>query len=455
MAKEMQSMQADMPPSRLRGISRRAALLAPLALSGCGLWDDWFGTHKPRLPGKREQVMPLRHALEMTGAPVRPTLPAPVPNAGWPQTGGNPAHLMGHLAAAPDLREAWSADIGAGGGYRRALLAQPVVAAGQVYTMDSRGFISAFRLSDGRHLWRFDSRPKKDWNFNVGGGLGIAGGVLFAVNGLGALVALDAASGKLHWRQEVGAPARSAPTIADGRIYFSTIEDKLLAHAVDDGRALWTYQAASTGQALLGQPAPAFSDGLVVAGFGSGELATLRADSGSVVWTDNLGTVDASSALAAFSSIRGLPVIAGSTVFAIGVGGLMVALDLHSGRHLWERSVAGIDTPWVAGDWVFVVALDQKIAALNARDGSVGWVTQLPRFKNEKKQKHPITWYGPVLASNRLVVAGTDQNAVAISPFTGAVLGRQRLSDAAAMGPILADGTLLLVTEDGRLRALR
>ena len=33
------------------------ALLAPLALGGCGLWDDWFGTHKAPLPGKREPVV--------------------------------------------------------------------------------------------------------------------------------------------------------------------------------------------------------------------------------------------------------------------------------------------------------------------------------------------------------------------------------------------------------------
>ena len=45
------------PARRLTGmtrtLTRRSALLAPLALGGCGLWDDWFGTNKTPLPGKR------------------------------------------------------------------------------------------------------------------------------------------------------------------------------------------------------------------------------------------------------------------------------------------------------------------------------------------------------------------------------------------------------------------
>ena len=77
-----------------------------------------------------------------------------------------------------------------------------------------------------------------------------------------------------------GAPTRSAPTVVEGRLFVTTIEDRMLALATDDGRQLWTYQAANPATSLLGRPAPAYTDGLVVGGFGSGELATLHAESG-------------------------------------------------------------------------------------------------------------------------------------------------------------------------------
>jgi len=439
----------------MRGVTRRSAFLAPLALAGCGLWDDWFGSHKTPLPGKREPVLGGRRTLQVDEGTPKVELPPAVTNAAWPQAGGNPAHFMGHLAAGDRLTEVWTANIGAGGGYRRKIMAQPVAADGIVYVMDSKAVVSAFDMARGNRVWRTDTKDEEDDSTNVGGGLTLDQGTLYAVNGLAELVAIDAAKGTIRWRSRFGAPTRSAPTVVEGRLFVTTIEDRLLALAADDGRQLWSHQASNPTTSILGRPAPAYSTGLVVGGFGSGELATMRADSGSVVWTDILATAIRSGSLADFAAIRGLPVIGDGKVYAISLGGLTVAIDLPTGRRLWEREAAGEDSPWAAGSWLFIISLEQKIAALNRDDGRVSWVTQLPRWKNPEKEEDPIIWYGPLLVSDRLVVAGTNHEALAVSPYTGEILGRQELSGAASLGPIVADGTVFVVTDDGRLLALR
>ena len=436
-------------------LTRRTALLAPLALGGCELLDDWFGKRKVPLPGKREPIVGGRRTLEVDEGVPKVVLQAEVRNAAWPQAGGNPAHFMGHLAAGERLTEAWSANIGAGGGYRRKILAQPVSADGIIYVMDSDAVVSAFDIAGGRRVWRFDTRQEDDDSTNVGGGLAIDQGTLYTVNGLAEAVALDAAKGTVRWRSKFGSPTRSAPTVVEGRLFFTTIEDRLLALAADDGRQLWSYQSANATTSILGRPAPAYATGLVVAGFGSGELAALRADSGGVAWTDTLAATVGGGNIADFSAIRGLPLVGDGRVYAIGLGGLAVAVDMPSGRRLWERSVAGEDSPWAAGDWLFVVSLDQRMAAVSRADGRVAWVTDLPRWENPEKQKDPITWYGPLLAGDRLIVAGTNHQALAASPDTGEILGQQELSGAASLGPVVADGTVFVVTDDGRLLALR
>jgi outer membrane protein assembly factor BamB len=439
----------------LRGFSRRAAVLAPLALGGCSLWDSWFGTTKPPLPGKREPVAASGRGLTPDADAPKVTLPPPVRNAGWPQAGGNPAHAMGHLAANPVLAQAWATKIGAGGGYRRKILAQPVVANGLVYTMDSDAVVSAFALASGARAWRTDTKDKDADSTNVGGGLAVGNDTLFAVNGLGNLVALDAAKGVEKWRTNIGAPGRSAPTVVEGRLFLTTIQDRLLALAANDGHQIWSYSALAATPSVLGRPAPAFANGLVVAGFSSGELACLRAESGNVVWTDNLGGAGAGTT-ADFSAIRGRPAISNGRVVATGMGGLTVALDLPTGRRLWERAVASEDSPWVAGDWLFIIALSEQMAAINAADGRVAWVSALPRWKNPEKQSDSISWWGPSLLGDRLVVAGTNQDALSVSPYTGAILSRQVLSGPAApLEPVVADGTLLVISDDGRLLALR
>jgi outer membrane protein assembly factor BamB len=441
---------------RRRGdIARRTALLAPLALGGCGLWDSWFGDKKTPLPGKREPVQTSRQGLTVDDGVAKVVLPPEVSNAGWPQAGGNPAHYMGHLATGTQLAEAWSADIGAGGGYRRKILAQPVAADGIVYVMDSDAVVSAFDIGNGGRVWRFDTKNDEDDSTNVGGGLALDQGTLYAVNGLSELVALDAAHGTMRWRSNFGAPARSSPTVVEGRLFLITIEDRLLALTTENGRQLWQYQAANPTTSVLGSPAPAYADGLMVAGFGSGEMAALRAESGTVVWTDLLATTLRTGSLANFSAIRGLPVVDRGRVYAIGMAGLMVADDLPTGRRLWERQVSGEDSLWAAGGWLFVVSLEQKIAAVSRDDGRIAWVTQLPQWENPDKQRRPITWYGPLLVGDRLVVAGTNQQALAVSPYTGDILGQQDLSGKASLGPIAAAGTVFVVTDDGRLLALR
>jgi outer membrane protein assembly factor BamB len=193
----------------------------------------------------------------------------------------------------------------------------------------------------------------------------------------------------------------------------------------------------------------------VVAGFGSGELAALRAETGGVSWTDSLASPRGRNSISDLSAIRGLPVLADRQVYTIGLGGLLLANDLRSGRRLWEREIAGQDTPWAAGDWLFVVSADQQIGAVHRDDGRIAWVSDLPRWDDEEKQEGPLYWFGPVLVGDRLVVTGTNEEALSVSPYTGAILGRQKLSGASSLAPVVAADTVYVTTDDGKLLALR
>jgi outer membrane protein assembly factor BamB len=438
-------------------LGRRAALIAAAgALSGCSLWDTWFGENKPPLPGKREPVLASSHSLDVDPAERRPlVLPPATDNPAWPQPGGNPRHVMGNLADGPGLTRLWRADIGAGGGYRRALTAQPLVADGRVYTMDSDAAVSGFDLRTGARLWRQDTRAEDDRSTNVGGGITSQAGRVYAATGRGDLLAIDAATGRTLWRKTLAAPARSAPSWSDGLLYVVTLDGKVLALADKDGSLVWSYLAGNAPTSVLGQPAPAIADGLVVAGFGSGELACLRAPTGAVVWTDSLSAANGRTDIANVSAIHGMPVIDGGRVFAIGLGGLMLSLDLRAGRRLWQREIAGGETPWLAGGFLFLITADQLLVAADQQDGHLRWVTQLPRYANPEKQSDPIVWTGPLLAGGRLILASDNARLLTADPATGALGTPQELSGPVSVPPIAAGGTVLLVSDDGALLALR
>ena len=390
------------------------------------------------------------------GAP-KVVLPPAVRNAGWPQAGGNPAHLMGHLAANDHLAEAWKAEIGEGGGYRQDHH-------GTTGRAERHGLHHGFGRRSvgvfaGRRQAPLARRYQAEGSLTAPMSAAAWGSMvrtLYAVNGLSSLVALDVATGKEKWRATSGVPGRSAPMIADGRVFVTTIDDRLLAFTAADGRQLWTHQAAEPVTSMLGSPPPAYYRGLVVAGFGSGELACLRADSGSVVWTDGLGASEGRAAVADLLSIRGLPVIVNGLVYAISMGGLLVCNDVPSGRRVWERQVAGEDTPYIAGDWMFVISAEQQIAAININDGRVAWITELAALGGRGQAKEHPDMVRPVAGQRPSDRDRRQQGCFVDQPLHRRNSRPYQLSAAAApLVPVVADGTVLIVTNDGRLLALR
>jgi outer membrane protein assembly factor BamB len=240
----------------------------------------------------------------------------------------------------------------------------------------------------------------------------------------------------------------------DNRAFLTTLDDRMLAFSITDGKRLWSYQATTAATAVLGEPAPAYADGIVVGGFGSGDLVALRADSGTLAWSDSLAAARGRTSLADLSAIRAQPLISDNVVYAISVGGLLLALDLRSGRRLWEREAAGEWTPWIAGDWLFVLTQEQMLACLSKADGRVRWLTQLPRYGNVAKSRDALYWAGPLLGGQYLYLAGSTEKLIAVNPSNGEVLGEQNLPDAVSVGLVAASGKLFVVTEDGTLSAL-
>jgi outer membrane protein assembly factor BamB len=433
-------------------LSRRAALLMPLALGGCS-WFDWLSDEaKPPIKGNREPVLSPARGLQIDAA-FGVTLPPVTANPSWPLPGGDLAHSGGNLAGG--LTKLWSADIGRGGDYRTRLTAQPLIAGSQVFAMDTNGEVSAYDLNTGRQQWSTATKAEKNRSTNIGGGIGYSEGKIYATTGRAEVLCIDAASGAIAWRKPIPAPARSGPSIYNGSLFFCTIDQRLIAVSATTGALQWSYTATPVDAGVLAQAAPAISDGLVIAGFESGDIAAVRAETGSLAWSDNLGTLKGSSSLLEFSSVRGAAVVDNGIVYAIGLGGLMAALDLRSGRRVWERDIAGANTPWLAGDTLFVITTEQRVAALAKDDGTVHWVTDLPRFTNPKRTKGLIDWAGPALIAGKLIAVSTNEHMAVIDPVDGQLVSNDEIGANGSLAPVAAQGTMLLLTDDATLTAYR
>ncbi len=428
---------------------------ALMALSACGIFKG--GSKKTPTVGNRVPILVSENSVESDKAiaDVQVTLPAPAPNDAWAQPGGNAAKSMGQVALAESPARAWTASIN-GGSNRERLAAAPIIADNKLFVVDVDANLHAFAADTGAKLWT-TALPEGDANKSArfGGGVAYDEGKLYATDGLGDLVALNAADGKIEWRVKPGGPLRGAPTIANGNVYVLTQDNQMFAVGQADGKVGWSASGTLESQGVFGVAAPAASAGSVVAGFSSGELNAYRYENGRVLWQDALSRTSITTSVSSLADIDAAPVIDGGRVYAVGQGGRMVALELSTGQRLWEQNLAGISTPWIAGEWLFVVTDDARLVCLARANGKARWIAQLPRYRNEKKKSDPITWYGPVLAGGRLVLTNSRGHIVYANPGDGAVQATVETGTPFTLPPVVAKSTLFVLDQNGRIAAYR
>jgi outer membrane protein assembly factor BamB len=458
-----------------------AIAAAAFLLSGCTMLDTvggWFsGGKKVTLKGERISVMALDESLQVDPAlastPV--VLPAPYRNEAWPEPGGYATNAMYHLEASGPLRVIWQQEAGKGSDNDSQLTAAPVVGDGRIFALDAAAHVVAFDAKSGRVLWGKTLAPKGgsatflntatlglfgsdtsiDPSKGFGGGVAYDNGKVFVSTGFGNVVAMDAASGKELWKTELGVPIVNAPTANGGRVFVSTEDNHFFALAQDDGRQLWDHTGISVSAGILNSTSAAVAGDVVIVPYSSGELFALRAQNGRSLWNDTLTRSGTITALSELDDIAGRPVIDRDLVIAVSHSGVMAAIKLSTGDRLWSRDIGGVQTPWVAGDYIYVLTSDNQLLCMTRKEGKVKWLHQMQRFVDEEDKDGPIVWAGPILVSNRLILASSHGTAVSISPYTGELLGRVDIPGGVFIAPIVANGIVYLFTNRAELAALQ
>ncbi|MFN0038466.1 MAG: outer membrane protein assembly factor BamB [Burkholderiales bacterium] len=207
---------------------------------------------------------------------------------------------------------------------------------------------------------------------------------------------------------------------------------------------VWHVQVGASGPYVL---APAFVDDSVVAASASGDLWKIRADNGKVVWRVRTG--------ARFSGGVG---VGENLVLAGTAKGVVLAFDLE-GKPLWNAKVSSkvVGVPLPAGDVVVVRTGDNRVVALDARDGSRRWLYQA--------NQPPLTLRAsPAMTrADKLIVAGMPAGRViALDLANGGLVWEaavgipkgdneiERITDIAGR-PTVEDGQICAVAFQGRV----
>ncbi len=439
---------------------RLLSLLLPVlfALTACDTIDSIFGSEEKKLPGERvavlREVPPIK--ADETLAADALEIPEAVVNSAWPNVGGGEGNAPGALALAAKAEKVWSSSIGSGSEKTRQLTTRPVAADGMVFTIDTDSELRAFALNNGDMVWRQDLVPEDNSSDSFGGGVAVAGGRLFVATGFGEILAIEAKTGTVQWRQKIPDAFRNAPIVAGDLVVAVSVNNRTYALNMADGALRWQHSGINEVTSLLGGASPVATEDTIYVTYSSGEVFALRRANGNVIWGDSLLTSGAtSSALPGMADIKGQPVLARGRLFIASHGGQVAAYDVRTARRVFDLEIASINTPYLAGRVLFVLGTDNQLLATDGGTGRVFWAKQLDSFENMEKQRRPILYTGPVLAGGHLWLGNSSAQILALNPKNGETEFMLDAADKVFIPPIVVDNTLLFLTDDGTLAAYR
>lgn len=429
-----------------------AALAALLLLSACA--EREVILQGQRIPVS-ETVLGLEPPPRAAVTPV--ALSAPVANADWGQPGAGPTHRPPHASLRVPVAPIWSTSIGQGDAKRARITAEPAVSGGRVFTLDSAGQVSATSIT-GQPLWRTSVVPASDPSGRrPGGGISAVGDTVYVGTEYGEVLALDAGTGGIRWRQRFDGPVTAPPAVVDGRVYAVARDASAWALDARDGKVLWTLTGVPSPSGVTGGAAPAVGGGLVVYPFSSGGLIAARTAGGSTAWQADVAGSRKGRAWSAITDITADPVIDGGILYTGNQSGRTVALNLADGQTIWEAQEGSFGPVALANNAVFLVNDESELVRLDRATGATVWKVPLSYYTRttERKRNTIYVHFGPVLAGGRLVLASTDGTVSFHDPTTGALTGQVALPAGAAAAPVVAGQQLYVVTQDGQLHAFR
>lgn len=267
-----------------------------------------------------------------------------------------------------------------------------------VYATSSRSnSLYAVRVSDGAQLWHLASNE-----FVVQAD----GGIVYTSSSSGPDAILNARKvhdGSLLWQHEV---LNNDLQVDHGAVYVP-LNTSLVALRANDGSTLW--HRSGTGNIL------AANDNLIVASSSDGNsIVALHVSDGALLWRypvqnirqsqisdgvlylkttskDNLLAVNASDGTLLWQvQAPGILLSADNGILCFDAPlpfpqGYIYALHASDGTQIWRHTRAGDQPEQVQNGIVYVVsAIDGKLTALRARNGSALWQYQLPVPDHER-----------------------------------------------------------------------
>lgn len=337
------------------------------------------------------------------------------------------------------LKKEWSRSIGDGQGetYNRLT---PVVYGDQIYAADVDGLVVSMDRLTGKVNW------KQDLEVPISGAVGAGYGLVLVGTLRGEVLALDVSTGEERWRSQVSSEVLAAPAVNGDVVLVQTQDDRLIALDIDTGNQRWSYESSPAVLTLRGTGAPLLTNQLAIAGLSSGKVIALDTQRGLPVWEQRVAIPQGRSELERVVDIDGGLLLSGGTLYVATYQGRLAALDLESGRILWQRDASTSSGVALGYGSVYLSQASGTVEGVDERSTTVLW-------SNDALARRQLS--GPTVFSSYVAVGDMEGYLHLLSQVDGRFVARTRIDSAGVRAhPVVEGDWLYAYGNDGKLVAL-
>lgn len=306
------------------------------------------------------------------------------------------------------------------------------VSGNTVALASSAGVVGAFDARTGAELWRGDVGAR------IAAGVGSDGRVAAVVTRGNELVILEA--GRELWRQKLSAQAMTAPLVAGGRVFVLAADRSVTAFDAQSGRKLWNQQRPGESLVLRQSGVLLAVGDTLVTGL-SGRLVGINPFNGAIRWESPIAAPRGTNDIERLVDLVGGVSRDGDVVCARAFQAAVGCVNAARGSLLWSKPASGFVGVHGDSKYVFGVESDGKLMAWRRTDGERAWVSERLRHRN-------LT--APLVVGRSVAVGDETGLLHLLSREDGSALTRVATDGSAVVSaPVLASGTLVVVTRNG------
>ena len=337
------------------------------------------------------------------------------------------------------LQKQWSRSIGDGQGKTYNMLV-PAVEGSHIYAADVTGVVMAMDRMNGDVQW------KKDLELPVSGAIGVGYGMVMLGTLQGEVVALDASTGEEKWRSRVTSEVLAPPATNGDVVVVQTQDDRLIGLDASTGDQRWVYDSTPAVLSLRGTGAPLVTNHLAIAGLSTGKIVALDTQNGVPVWEQRVAIAQGRSELERIVDIDGGLLLSGGNLYVTSYQGRMAALELETGRVLWQRDASSYAGLAQGFGNVYVSLASGTVEGVDERSTTALW-------SNESLARRQLS--APEVFSSYVAVGDMEGYLHLLSQVDGRFVGRTRIdSDGLRARPLVVGDMIYVFGNSGKLEAL-